>query len=62
MAQENMFWKLVPENVVGQPAELWRVKKDKMVARGGTWTEHEWGPRTLQLRSNYKGILGHFRG
>ena len=29
----------------------WGVKKDKMeVAMERTWTEREWGPRTLQLR------------
>ena len=59
MAQEGMFCKLVPEDVIGKLAEftnadcgfIWRVKKDKMeVATGGTWTERERGPRTLQLR------------
>ena len=50
MAQEGMFRKLGPENVIGEPAEItsaddgfmWRVKKDKMeVATGVTWTESE---------------------
>ena len=59
MAQEDMFWKLVLEDVIGKPAEftsedfgfMWRVKKDKMEgATGVTWTESEWCPRTLQLR------------
>ena len=59
MAQEGMFWKLVPEDVIGKPAEftdadcgfIWRGKKDKMeVATGGTWTDREGDPRTLQLR------------
>ena len=48
MAQDGMFWKLVPEDVIGKPAEfvsadygfMWRVKKDKMeMATGVTWTE-----------------------
>ena len=61
MAQEGMFWKLVPEDVLGEPAEItsaddgfmWRVKKDKMeVATGVTWTQSEYGPRTLQLRTD----------
>ena len=60
LAQEGTFWKLVPEDVIGRPTGftsadfgfiMWRVKKDKMgVATGVTWTESEWGPRTLQLR------------
>ena len=59
MAQEGMFWKLVPEDVIGKPAEfintgrgfIWRDKKDKMeVATGRTWTDREGDPRTLQLR------------
>ena len=54
-----MFWKPVPEDVIGKFAEftsadfvfMWKVKKDKMeVATEGTWTEREWSPRTLQLR------------
>ena len=43
MAQEGMFWKRVPEEVIGKPVEftkadcgfLWRE-----VATGGTWTKH----------------------
>ena len=59
MAQAGMSWKLVPEGVSGKPAEftsansgfMWRVKKDQVeVATGVTWTDSEWGPRTLQLR------------
>ena len=59
MAQESMFWEIVPESVFGVPGELtsagceceWRVKKDKMEgATGGTWTELEWSRRPLQLR------------
>ena len=58
MTQESMFWKLVPEGVIGMPAKftnadfglLWKVKKHNMeVAMGGTWTKFEWGPRPLQL-------------
>ena len=57
--QEGMFWKLVPEDVIGKTAEftradygfMWRVKEDKMEETTGViWTESEWGPRTLQLR------------
>ena len=39
MDQEGMFWKLVREDVIGEPAEC-----------TSAWTESEWGPRTLQLR------------
>ena len=58
MAQEGMFWKLLPEDVIGKPAEqksadygfMRRVKKDIMeMATGVTSTESGWGPRTLQL-------------
>ena len=51
MAQEGMFWKLVPEDVIGKPAEfvsadygfMWRGKKDKMeMATGVAWTESGW--------------------
>ena len=34
-----MFWKLVREDVIGEPAEL-----------TSAWTQSEWGPRTLPLR------------
>ena len=59
MAQEGMFWRLVLKDVIETPAEFtsadygftWKIKQDKMeVATGGTWTKHDWGPRTLQLR------------
>ena len=59
LAQEDMFWDFVPENVIGTLAELnsadfvreWRGKKDNMErATGGPWTEFECSPRTLQSR------------
>ena len=59
MAQEGKFWRLVLKNDIETPAEftsadygfMWRIKKGKMeVATGGTWTQHDWGPRALQLR------------
>ena len=59
VAQESMFWEIVPVDVFEVPGELigagyeceWRVKKDKMEnARGGTWTKFDWSPRPLQLR------------
>ena len=57
--KKTCFGTLVPEDVIGKPAEftnadngfMWRVNKDKMeVTAGGTWTKNEWDPRTLQLR------------
>ena len=59
MAQEGMSWELVPEDVIGVPADFtdadyrftWRIKKDNMeMSTGGTWREQEWSPRPLQLR------------
>ena len=63
------FGELVPEDVIGKPCELtnadygflWRVKKDEMeVATGGTWTQREWGPRTLQLRKYLRELCAIF--
>ena len=41
-----------------------RIEKDKVkVATGGTWTEHDLGPRPVQLREiRTEGILGDIRG
>ena len=41
-----------------------RIKKDTVeVATGGTWTEHDLGPRPVQWREiRTEGILGDIRG
>ena len=67
-SRRHVFWKLVPQDAIGNPVEftnadyafMWRVKKDKIeMATGVTWTQSEWGPRTLQLRKNtYSGNFG----
>ena len=70
MAQEGMFWKLVPEDVFGEPAEItsaddgfmWRVKKDKMeVATGVTWTECIGSKNVAVERKIIERILGDIR-
>ena len=53
MAQEGMFWEIVPEDVIEMVAELtsadngreWRVKIKMEKSTGGTWTELELSPR-----------------
>ena len=58
MAQEGMFWELVPEDVIEILAELnsadsgreWRGRKDKMERLLGLWAEFECSQRTIQLR------------
>ena len=72
MAQESMFWKLVPEDVTDTPAEftnvnsgfLWRVKKDNMeVASGKNLDKERMGSKNVAVeRLHTKGILGNIRG
>ena len=59
MAQESMFWELVPEDVIEISAEPnstdfvreWRGRKNKLErASRKLWTEFEYSPRMVQLR------------
>ena len=56
LAQEDMFWEIVPEDVVEILAELtsadfgreWRGRKNKIErAKGRPWTEFEYSQRTI---------------
>ena len=73
MAQEGMFWELVPADVIETPAELksadfgreWRRRKHKMEKTSRRpWTEFEDNPRTVQLRESVctEGIVRNFCG
>ena len=51
MAQEGMIWKLVPEDVIGKPAEfttnadfgfMWRVQKDTKGSGNGRNVDKAW--------------------